>query len=669
MRKFTSLIALLVIASFAMAQTQLFIERKMEANPEVIKSLSITKEAILQAKQNAEALRTKEDVYFSVTFEEDDPIWTFGQEVDPENTMDMPNWQVTDQDGAPETWVADGGYYFEFLGEYSLTGNEVDGKWAWIDVVSPLLPGGDANLAEIGAAWIQFDNIDLTGVTTPMVYFMQLHRAFNPHLHATFVDVSIDGGDTWEEFEVNTSTEHAEYDDLEKTVPILMAADEANVSIRFRYWMDRNAQGTVYPAGYGWQIDDIMIIDIPLNDLRVTDARMNFFDYIDYTAEGMLDYYHFSSHYGQIPADQYDAPFALSWFNVAIMNNGLETVTPSVNITIHDPEMNVVFDETVVGSPLAHTQTDTIDVIEVDFALGADPAIGEYIVTYEVFAEGVEDENPASNVTTANFFVTDCTMSRDAQEITGVTGPEIWVGGGNDGDMIATDFLYLFEDEIHSLDVYISAQSTAGASFIARIMEFDSGSSSWVDITTSPLTMVEEEHLGDWVTVTFIDPAIIQFSGDDDYKQIRAAIEFYYGDEENSLRIGVDRSNNHSFWAASWFFTDGANANQWFSIPNWTGAGLLIRLNTTCPEEDNFVEGIEDHNISIYPNPTAGTLNIDNVKGANIEIINLMGQTIEAVYNANEFNTVDMSKYANGTYIVRIVKDGSVITHKINLID
>ncbi|MDR2010683.1 MAG: T9SS type A sorting domain-containing protein [Bacteroidales bacterium] len=86
-----------------------------------------------------------------------------------------------------------------------------------------------------------------------------------------------------------------------------------------------------------------------------------------------------------------------------------------------------------------------------------------------------------------------------------------------------------------------------------------------------------------------------------------------------------------------------------------------VKLNPT------YVPSLEDLGVNIYPNPTNGDLRIDNIKGATVEILNTMGQVINKIENANEFNTVDISEFANGTYFVKIILDGKVGVERINL--
>ncbi len=81
------------------------------------------------------------------------------------------------------------------------------------------------------------------------------------------------------------------------------------------------------------------------------------------------------------------------------------------------------------------------------------------------------------------------------------------------------------------------------------------------------------------------------------------------------------------------------------------------------------VVGIADEtvaeNISIYPNPTTGTINITNAENADVLVYNMVGEVVLSVDNISR--TIDISKLAEGTYIVKVVTDNNVKTQKINL--
>lgn len=96
-------------------------------------------------------------VHWQVTFEETEPVWTFGMDSGDKS------WHVTNANGTPQVWETAQGTYFEQLGDFSETGE----NWAWVDGVADILSG----TYQICNTWIQFDNIDLSDVDNPKLSF------------------------------------------------------------------------------------------------------------------------------------------------------------------------------------------------------------------------------------------------------------------------------------------------------------------------------------------------------------------------------------------------------------------------------------------------------------------------------------------------------------------
>jgi plastocyanin len=724
MRKFTFLIALLAVASFTFAQQYV--------------PYAPVKESQKFQKQTT-TTKAEGDVIWSVTFEETTPVWTIAEDDPTGETL----WVVGDQNDAPTLWEpSPGSFYFQYLGEYSETGNteegEADGHWAWIDIISsyPGL-GGAGQTTE--NSWIQFDNIDLTGVQYPKLSFYQMIRPLNSV--GTYLDFSTDGGSNWTSIEINSEVQGNEYGDLvfEKIVAQYIA-NESNVSIRFR-WVTSDAASVV---GYGWQIDDIKIIENPNYDLKLVDARMNFFEYVDYTEPGQADYFHASSHYGQIPNEQFDSPLAGMWFNVMVENKGNFAATPDVNVTVLDPLGNEVYNETVSGAELAVAEMDTVDVIETDFVLETPVLFGEYNVLIEVMEDGQTDFNENDNTTTMAFNVTDNIMARDLNNITGQTGPGTWLNGGIDGDMLGTTYLFLYDTEIESMWVYIGDRTDANTNVVAHVMEYSTVDEDWVDMATSNFYTITETDIDGWVEFTFPDPIIIEIPDGEEAFQVLAALEFYYGSEENDIMIGTDRSAPASFWSATWYFMEGTNAQQWFSITNWAATNLALRLQTSDVTEDpvavfsaddteinegeevtfinqslnadefewtfeggdpatstdenpvvtyitpgvydvtlvvtqtststtdtrliedyitvlsTFVSPASTENFNVYPNPATDVITVEANDITRMRVMNSLGQIVFES-NDNSVNTIDVSSWNGGWYILEVTSGSEII--------
>ena len=644
MKKFTLIMSLMVLASFTFAQ--------------VVGVHAPVKDKATKVVAN----KTKggEEVVWSVTFEEDPAVWTIAHDAGSadwtvaDTTITGTDFEAPASDGLPSgTMVSSLWLYMGHrdLGEYSESG----GNFAWIDGITDLLNGTE----EIKNAWVEFSGIDLSLVDAPKLSFHQNYKALNSAY--SYLDISVDGGTTWTEIILNEGVEGNTYgDDIYETILTDYIANESSVTLRFR-WATTEASISGY--GYGWEIDDIKIVNNPDTDMILKKGVMNFFDYVDYTDPANADYFHLSSHYGMLAEEEFASDAAVMVFNGIVESKGNLDVTPDFKVQIFDTEMTEIYNETATGTSLSTAGVDTIDLLT-EFSFDDVPAIGEYTVVYTVVADG--DAYETDNIDTTYFYVTDSTFARDLGNPTSGTGPGVWLDGGNDGDMLATNYIFLYETTVESVSVLITDDSNAGTSMVCHLMQYDDGASDWVDLTASALVTVDETMLGDWYTFTFPDPVVLTPDTESGAFDLRAAIEFYFNGD-NDLYIGYDPRANVSIWGAVWYFTSGSNANQWLSLSNWSRGGLSIRVNTPSSHEDAVAE-INADEVAVYPNPSTGLFNIDNVRGADVEIFNLMGQRVFSATEVNENLSVDLSDLSEGTYVVRISGISTVKTQKINIV-
>jgi hypothetical protein len=214
------------------------------------------------------------------------------------------------------------------------------------------------------------------------------------------------------------------------------------------------------------------------------------------------------------------------------------------------------------------------------------------------------------------------------------------------------------------VQTYITSTSTAGTSLICRLLLYDADTETWVELTSSPLKNIEEEDLGTWVSFTFTDQANIILGEEETSKDVKVALEFYYNGTDNDLWIGEDNSMTCSGWGTTWIIGD---YTEWTAITNYVNSSPMIRA-FIIPTLDNVASNFAQNDINMYPNPSTGIVTISNVEGATIEVINLMGQVVASIENANEINNIDLSKNAEGTYIVRIINGNEISTSKLNLV-
>ena len=70
-------------------------------------------------------------------------------------------------------------------------------------------------------------------------------------------------------------------------------------------------------------------------------------------------------------------------------------------------------------------------------------------------------------------------------------------------------------------------------------------------------------------------------------------------------------------------------------------------------------------NISIYPNPTNSTLNVEAEGMTRINIINTMGQDIFVRDTDSDSETIDMTQYESGVYMLHITTESGIIVRRI----
>jgi len=100
-----------------------------------------------------------------------------------------------------------------------------------------------------------------------------------------------------------------------------------------------------------------------------------------------------------------------------------------------------------------------------------------------------------------------------------------------------------------------------------------------------------------------------------------------------------------------------------YSGGNVTSSSKYLRTYASIANSPNSIENVTSNSISIYPNPTAGILQISgNVSDVQqVSIFNLSG--IEVLNTKN--TTIDISYFSAGMYIVRVPTQKGIFTEKI----
>lgn len=76
------------------------------------------------------------------------------------------------------------------------------------------------------------------------------------------------------------------------------------------------------------------------------------------------------------------------------------------------------------------------------------------------------------------------------------------------------------------------------------------------------------------------------------------------------------------------------------------------------------IDNVSRKDISVYPNPTTGLLNITGIDDANVAVYSITGSLI-GNYNGKE--TIDLSTQQNGVYIIKVYNNDFITTKRITI--
>ncbi len=572
------------------------------------------------------------------------------------------NW-TTNADANMAEWTVDNagssiwgnpteGWYFFPMNVYDTITEH--GNWAWVGIVDPLLTGQPQH---VGSTSIQFDNIDLSASTNCKITFDQVYRALNDSKYDLFVEFSTDGGATWTTSKVVNEgiPANAYSPNFKFELPLGDAlAGQSNVSLRLR-WETYDTNDV--QVGYGWQVDNIKIVENVVNDLVLSSARINFYPaYINYG---------FSGFYAKLPKRIAENENAEIYFSADIINKGAESAIPTLKGTLTDPSGNVVVEKTqTFGDTLTLVtgQNDTARMWQDENVFTIpNPTLGTYTWDVEVSKEGVADELPEDNKLTYATEITENYYSHNTGTVSGRFSTYAYTSGGQN-DATGVSYWFVANDTIEKINIFVHKDTKIGASFKCQLYKTNDNGETWNEFATSnEINISDSSQLDRMHEVPLIELAPITVPANDRVEIIVAVrytgAEFY---------LGLDKTVATSGWDTRF------NLNgdpKWYYVGDDNRVPIIdLVLHEPGTPDPYAVEEINADNVNIYPNPTNGVFNIENVRGADVEVFNLVGQRVFSAIEVEENISVDLSNLSEGTYVVRISGTNSVKTQKINLV-
>ena len=530
--------------------------------------------------------------------------------------------------------------------------------------------------------------IDLSLYPAVSLEFEQKFRYNNlgsgtPSLNPPTVYVSSDSIN-WTPFLVNGSTSGPVPNNTNSTDPdkkiiniTSVAGGQSTVYLRFG-WEARV---------YFWMIDDIRIIETPRNLIEIEDIVIGgwHLDYQNYSVSGLIPQY-FGLDYTIKPNSQLaNNPFMIEGI---LRNRGYADQNSTLNYEVSGS--GSYSGSSVPSTVPAYSSANTIDSVIVG-TTPLSPSIGTYSVA-------IWGESDSSGVITAisdtvykNIEVSDYIYGKDL----GSSTPGSYILGGTaDQNHIITRYEMYANEQLYSIRAYISDQSDVGAEIKAIIYEFDSTAANGrLLIDESDNYLITAQDLGAWVDIPFVSP-ISLLSG---YAYSCGIVGFQHPTDSSFIGVSGQAMYNgeHSLFDELGLSTQSAGAPTWYYITstpmirmnfdpasasaqtfdcngvscidpgNGNGAySSLSACQANCPPS---AIGDQESNISIYPNPTNGVfvIELDAIEGYDVNIYNVLGQSVLSTFTNTMFQTIDLSIFDKGIYTVELKDEKTIYIKKL----
>lgn len=656
MRKVLLLLSVAVVGGSAFAQSQLENYEAEEFNGYRLNKMEASEANFDQ--RNFQMRSSAVNVLWEEDFSNGLTNWT--NQGGPIGTGNpVPIWEYRGVSTTPDTGVGTRGAYGDVRLE-SLTWNNgfviFDSDYLDNNGIAGNFGGGAVPAPHYGE--LISPVIDLSGTANVQMEFYQYFRQFNS---LTEIMLSNDGGATWiDTINVNPNIATNNATDINSYKVFDISTVAGNQS-QFRFKLSFRDDGGSY---YNWQVDDIRIIEAPLNDLAIlpsfTDAQGFIFRSTIIADDRDADY-------GFIPANQVQDVT----FQTIVENLGLAD-QPNTNVAY-----NVTGPNTYTGSAQATTATAGGVFSFDNSGTPFNPtATGLYEVTMTVSSDSVDRDpdpfRPNNNEFSSDFNLTDSAMGVARMRSTSRLGTSSFTQG-EDGIRFGNLIELTQQDTLTSVTLGLSAITRPGATVYITVRDtlpnfVGNVQSDFPNILMESefYTITAEDSINGFATIPI--PELINSAPQNrvltpDWYIVSA--ELYSSGGTTHIAI-LDDGTVEQPWYATLFFY--APDQHWYS----NGNALQIWANFGSTADGNI--GIEEQEVSfsLTPNPAKHNvqlnLNAQEATDFHVVITNISGQVMKSeVFNdVNAINqSLDVSELSAGLYTVQVRANNDVITKKL----
>lgn len=506
--------------------------------------------------------------------------------------------------------------------------------------------------------------IDLTGYTdVVLTFYQQLYWCceVNGEMYA---EVSTDGGTNWTQYKTNVVDRNDRHWDLgfgyyyEFNISSAIAANPANVQIRFNWTSliaDQNGQ---YSTAYFWMIDDIEIRELPRHKLIFESVGGAPEQDVIFDGDGA------NSKMGHIQESEVK-PYT---FDANLYNFGKDDQTGvDLLVNIYDEATGAFITSVQSSSSSTVLAGDSLDFNSLTTGPWTPQANQEYTIEYTLISDSIDPSNlgPDAESVVDSFEIerTADVMSLDFGRFGNSIGTQEL---GDDNSAVGSRFYWdpavcTGNVPVFGVAIDYSTATVAGGDIIIEVydtagFDFTNGFGGFALISET-FTLGTAEDNGDFVTYDLTDaggnPVLLPPGG------YYFVVNMYSNTGANRIAIANDQSYEQAGFSS---IMNNVDQGRWFTgfADSRTFEAPIVRAITT---QDRCTFSVNETNktaeLKVFPNPNNGLFNIEIPVGGKFtaELISTTGQVIESreiSVNGNEKTQLDYTATPKGAYLLRV---------------
>ena len=507
------------------------------------------------------------------------------------------------------------------------------------------------------------DMIDLSSYSDVT---LKMNSYFRTYAGQAFIDFYVSGV-FQERLQVHTNLAVNESSSIDEVIlsriPFSVVGN-ADVQMSFVFEGSTNSNNG-FSGYYFWQMDDLELIETPLNMIEIEDVVVGGFwiDYANYTGSGLntiigLDY-------TVTPTSQLaNHPYVIEG---VLRNSGANDQLSTLKYEVYGAAGSYS-GASIPTNVNANSATNTMDSMVVAANPPLSPVVGAYGVSIWAESDSSGVITNTSDTVLRGIEISDYIYAKDnGTDINGNPAGNWIVGGPEDQWHFTTRFEMYADEQLTSLRVYISDESVAGAEIKAVVYELDTTISNAdggvILLNESDNYTITNQDLGAWVDILFDSPLDL-YNG---YAYEVGIAGFVH--PTDSAFIGTSGQSMYN-GEHSVFDEFGLNPNDLVNqgIPTWyyLTRTPMVRMNFD-PSSVSAVSDMTQTIFNTYPNPTNGIFIIElgEVAKYDVTVNNVLGQTVLSTITNGMNTTIDLSAFDKGIYTVELKDENEIYTEKL----